>query len=106
MTEGGFMMQIYGVDVDAKGRCVHYHLQVDIVALKCGQCQKYYACYQCHDALEKHPFAAVSKDDSAPVLCGNCRQTLTFDQYQMGQCPFCRHAFNPRCRLHQTIYFK
>ena len=48
--------KINGLLVDDESRCQHYHTELDIVALKCFQCQKYYACYQCHDSLEDHKF--------------------------------------------------
>lgn len=99
------MMRIYGLDLDQAGRCVHYHLSVDVTAMKCARCQRYYACYQCHDALENYRFAASNKDDW-PVMCGICGCLMRFDQYQLGTCPRCGHAFNPKCSLHGQIYFK
>lgn len=98
-------MVIYGVDLDSEGRCQHYHTACDVVALKCSKCQEYFACYQCHDQLRDHPFEPVSVDDDAPVLCGSCRHTLTLTEYKKGFCPYCHHAFNPKCQLHETIYF-
>ena len=43
------MIEVHGIDTDEAGRCTHYHQEVDVAALKCARCQKYYACYQCHD---------------------------------------------------------
>ena len=43
------MIEIHGIDTDEAGRCPHYPQEVDVAALKCARCQKYYACYQCHD---------------------------------------------------------
>ena len=100
------MELIYGYLTDSCGRCIHYHTPLDIVALKCAQCQKYYACYQCHDALEAHPFEPTAKSEQAPVLCGNCKQLLSRPQYKRGHCPYCVADFNPRCQLHFDIYFK
>ncbi|MGX7031660.1 CHY zinc finger protein [Vagococcus zengguangii] len=99
-------MKIKGINLDKKGRCLHYHQTHDIVALKCNDCQQYYACYQCHDELEEHPFSPVSKNDESPILCGNCQQTLNYPQYQIGHCPLCQHPFNTNCQLHANIYFK
>ncbi|GAF40958.1 hypothetical protein FC83_GL002327 [Agrilactobacillus composti DSM 18527 = JCM 14202] len=99
------MIKLFGALVDTAGRCVHYHSNLDVVALKCAQCQRYYACYQCHDAAEDHHFKAMAKTDPAPVLCGNCGHTLTFTQYHQGHCAYCQHAFNPKCSLHEGIYF-
>lgn len=99
-------IKIYGLKLDGAGRCQHYHTDRDVVALKCAVCQRYYACYQCHDALADHTFAPVATNDLAPVLCGVCRRTLTYQQYQLGHCPYCGHAFNPGCQLHHDIYFR
>lgn len=98
-------MIIYGKGIDTEGRCSHYHQENDIVGLKCLTCQKYYACYQCHDSCETHPFEAIPRTDSAPVICGSCRTTLTFAQYKTGACPYCHASFNPKCQLHESIYF-
>ncbi|MHC3838446.1 CHY zinc finger protein, partial [Streptococcus thermophilus] len=35
--------KIYGLLVDNESRCQHYHTDLDIVALKCFDCLKYYA---------------------------------------------------------------
>ncbi|NVY95734.1 hypothetical protein HU830_00725 [Lactobacillus sp. DCY120] len=99
------MESILGLEVDQDGRCLHYHQSTDIVGLYCSQCHRYYACYLCHQALCQHPFCPSSKTSGWPVLCGSCRQRLTFEQYQKGYCPFCQSPFNPRCQLHEEIYF-
>ena len=51
-------VKLYGIDLDASGRCIHYHTRQDVAMLLCSRCRKYYACYQCHDALEDHTFVA------------------------------------------------
>lgn len=99
------MPTIHGIEADQAGRCCHYHSENDIAGLKCAQCQQYFACYQCHDELMDHRFVPCDKEDT-PVICGICRKTLTFNQYKLGACPFCHHPFNPKCALHETIYFK
>ncbi|MFC4652392.1 CHY zinc finger protein [Lactococcus nasutitermitis] len=96
---------IYGKEVDEKGRCAHYHQSNDIAGLKCESCQKYFACYQCHDELMEHLFEPCSKNDS-PVICGECKNQLNFDNYARGYCPYCQTAFNPNCHLHWNLYFK
>ncbi|PWJ45318.1 putative CHY-type Zn-finger protein [Limosilactobacillus mucosae] len=98
-------MEIHGLDLDQAGRCRHYHLAVDVAALKCSRCQKYYACYRCHDALENHHFMACERENW-PVLCGICGCLMQFAQYQQESCPRCGHDFNPGCRRHCRIYFK
>ena len=44
-------IKIHGIGLDKAGRCTHYHTQLDIAALLCAKCRKYYACYSCHDEL-------------------------------------------------------
>lgn len=78
------MQEYFGIGLDSSSRCYHYHTKLDIVALKCSVCQKYYACYKCHDALEEHCFAATKSDETFPVLCGSCRQMLTLKEYKTG----------------------
>lgn len=53
------MNQAQGLLVDDEGRCVHYHGEKDIVSLQCYECKKYYACYQCHNAIETHVFRPI-----------------------------------------------
>lgn len=96
----------FGVGIDKDSRCQHYHSEVDVVALKCGQCQRYYACYECHDTLEDHGFVAMHRAELYPVLCGACRNCLSQEEYKGGSCPYCAHPFNPNCSLHDSIYFK
>lgn len=100
------MIMIYGIGLDSEGRCLHYHTKCDVVALKCNKCKEYFVCYQCHNQLQNHPFKLVSKEDVAPVIRGSCRHFLTFAEYKKGACPYCHHAFNPKCQVHETIYFK
>ncbi|MGT2846240.1 CHY zinc finger protein [Streptococcus massiliensis] len=103
------MIKVYGVNLDKETRCQHYHTDLDIVALKCFTCQKYYACYQCHDFLNEHSFTAYPKSLTSDkvVLCGVCQSELTLAQYESAtHCPFCGRAFNPRCQLHKDIYFR
>lgn len=99
--------KVYGIGLDAEGRCEHYHTELDVVALRCGKCRKYYACYKCHDQLEDHAFvpADAGQDADTPVLCCSCNSKLTYIQYQQGKCAFCGHDFNPKCALHHDIYF-
>lgn len=97
--------KIYGQQLEAAGRCQHYHSDLDVVALWCKQCQKFWACYQCHDTLCDHEFVPLPKAQ-APVLCGACRRVMTYTQYQRGKCPNCGYPFNPRCELHTAHYFQ
>lgn len=99
------MIKIHGIGLDEEGRCTHYHTKLDIAALLCAKCRKYYACYSCHDGIEDHPFTATTPEEKYPVLCGCCKQKLTYQEYKQGSCPYCHAQFNPRCSLHENIYF-
>ena len=102
-------IQINGLLVDDQSRCQHYHSTLDIVALKCSGCLKYYACYQCHDSLEEHSFRAYPcqlKQDKV-LICGVCRHEMTIEEYQQALvCSHCHSAFNPACSKHYDIYFE
>ncbi len=98
-------VRIHGIGLDKAGRCIHYHTEPDIAALLCAKCRKYYACYSCHDEMEDHLFAATQPEEAYPVLCGNCRRKLTYQEYKKGSCPYCQAGFNPKCSLHENIYF-
>lgn len=98
------LYKIYGKGLDKSGRCYHYHQDNDIVGLKCSTCQKYFACYKCHDELMSHNFSACDKN-SYPVICGQCGTISNFDDYAKGYCSQCQAVFNPKCHLHWEIYF-
>ena len=103
------MVQAQGLLVDDESRCVHYHSDKDIVALQCYECQKYYACYQCHNELESHTFSPypLNLKQDRPILCGSCKKTLTYEKYrEKGSCPYCAALFNPACQSHHSMYFK
>ena len=84
-------IKIHGIGLDKAGRCTHYHTQLDIAALLCAKCRKYYACYSCHDELEDHPFAPTTPEEAYPVLCGNCGRKLTLQEYKKGSWRVCDH---------------
>ena len=86
-------IKIHGIGLDKAGRCTHYHTQLDIAALLCAKCRKYYACYSCHDELEDHSFVATTPEEAYPVLCGNvCAAPGSGLQYPSGRYRGCRHA--------------
>lgn len=98
--------EILGVDVDAQGRCAHWHTPVDVVANKCATCGQFYACSICHAELADHPFGAMDKHTDA-VLCGVCGETMNYRRYRLATaCPACGHPFNPGCHAHEEIYFQ
>ncbi|MBS9338632.1 hypothetical protein G6R29_03160 [Fructobacillus sp. M2-14] len=96
---------MHGIGLGSKGTCTHYHKDVDIAGLLCGRCEKYYACFKCHDELTNHSFAPSSTKEGHPVLCGSCLTLLTYIEYQEGACVNCKAPFNPGCALHKNLYF-
>ncbi|MFC3931979.1 CHY zinc finger protein [Streptococcus dentapri] len=101
-------IRIQGLLLDSRSRCQHYHTTLDIVGLKCFDCQRYYACYQCHDSLEDHSFQAYPRkyQQDLVVICGVCHLEMTIEQYQaVSACPSCQSPFNPKCSQHDNIYF-
>jgi uncharacterized CHY-type Zn-finger protein len=98
-----------GVDVDAETRCAHYGSDEDVVALRFGCCEDYYACFRCHEAIADHPpepWPADRRSEPA-VRCGVCDAELTAAEY-MGTdgCPACGAGFNPGCAAHYHRYFE
>ncbi|ELK46448.1 CHY zinc finger protein [Halobacillus sp. ACCC02827] len=103
------MEEVKGKLVDTNTRCVHYHSETDIIAIKMHCCQTYYACIFCHDELEDHGKSRWPRNrwDEAAVLCGNCESELSIQNYMKASvCPNCKHAFNAGCRLHYPYYFE
>ena len=96
-------MRIRGIDVDAQGRCAHWHSDVDVVANTCGACHELWACALCHDELADHRFAPVDRHLPS-VMCGACGRMMTHAEYG-ASCPACGHPFNPGCKTHEDVYF-
>lgn len=90
-------------------RCAHYDSERDIVALRFGCCERYYACHRCHVELTDHegePWPTNRKNESAAV-CGVCETTLSASEYMnTDACPECRSPFNPGCADHYHLYFE
>lgn len=106
---GSFPKDVYGDVLDAETRCLHYHSELDVIALRCFACRRYYPCYHCHDKYEDHAYLAYpSQLDHPIVLCGVCHQEMTVGDYRAGEghCPNCQVSFNPGCYRHEDIYFK
>lgn len=104
------MSRVYGDIVDDKTRCLHYHLELDVIAIKFRCCGKYYPCYKCHAGHSSHEIDRWPEAELATervVLCGECKSELTFAEYALGdsQCVRCGVRQNPGCRLHYGIYF-
>ncbi len=99
---------INGNLIDGKGRCVHYGTEKDIVAIKFKCCNKYYACYQCHNEIENHlvKLWELEEFEEKAIACGSCFETISINKYkESSNCPFCKSAFNVNCKKHYHLYF-
>jgi uncharacterized CHY-type Zn-finger protein len=47
-------MKIVGILYDNQTRCIHYHSNKDIIAIKFKCCEIYYPCYFCHKEMQTH----------------------------------------------------
>jgi uncharacterized CHY-type Zn-finger protein len=104
----------HGFDVrgalkDKQTRCEHYHLDVDIVAIKFKCCNTYYSCCKCHEEGADHPTEVWKKQEfeNKAILCGACGTELTINEYldSMSSCHYCNASFNSRCKYHSHLYF-
>ncbi len=95
--------------MDEQTRCVHYHSALDIVAIQFKCCERYYACYECHEESESHDATRWRPADleQRALLCGACKGTLTIADYLSCNftCTSCRASFNPGCANHHDLYF-
>lgn len=71
-------IKIHGIGLDKAGRCTHYHTQLDIAALLCAKCRKYYACYSCHDELEIIHLPQQHRKKLIPVYAETAAGNLHF----------------------------
>lgn len=103
-------VKVYGQTVDNETRCIHYHSQLDIIAIKFKCCKKYYPCYECHQEAEIHKpqVWSVAEQDQKAILCGVCKCELTIKEYlnSDNKCTSCKSNFNPGCSLHYHLYFE
>lgn len=102
------MQEVYGSIIDEQTRCVHYHSNEDIIAIKFRCCGKYYPCYRCHDDQEDHAIIPWGTDeyDAYAILCGVCRRAHTISEYMnTDRCLKCSSKFNEGCKHHHHIYF-
>lgn len=104
------MTKVYGPTVDSHTRCVHYHLELDIIAIKFKCCGRFYPCYKCHEQDSDHEIQTWPQEDLARgekvILCGDCGALLDFGQYSaLSKCVECGAHFNPKCSLHYHLYF-
>ena len=103
-------IDVRGVNLDKQTRCVHYHTELDIVAIKMKCCGVYYACKDCHEALAGHKIQVWEQSEfmQKAILCGCCQTELTISDYMASEnrCPACGAEFNPGCRNHHHFYFE
>ncbi|WP_100627290.1 CHY zinc finger protein [Algoriphagus formosus] len=102
-------VQVFGKPVDNQTRCIHWHSDLDIIAIKFKCCDKYYPCFSCHEeeADHEHQVWPKSEYDQKAILCGVCGTELSIQDYMSSNntCPKCQSAFNPGCSKHYHLYF-
>jgi len=103
-------VNVYGKSIDNQTRCVHWHSELDIIAIKFKCCDKYYPCFSCHEeeADHRHQVWPKSEFDEKAILCGVCNRELGIQEYMDSgnTCPHCSSAFNPGCSNHYHLYFE
>ena len=101
---------VHGLELDPETRCAHWRSPLDIIAIKMRCCGRYYACHDCHQALEDHAVQVWPKAewDQPAILCGACGHELSVRAYLASgsACPACHAPFNPGCRNHHPLYFE
>jgi len=102
--------EVKGNDVDKETRCLHYHSEMDRIAIKFTCCDTYYPCFKCHEEQGcKSPRVwPLEQFNQKAVLCGFCGNELTINEYLScnSACPTCKSSFNPGCNLHKHLYFE
>ncbi len=103
-------INVFGKSVDNQTRCVHWHSQLDIIAIKFKCCDKYYPCFSCHEeeADHEHQVWLKSEFDEKAILCGVCGNELSIKDYMASDntCLHCNSGFNPGCSNHYHLYFE
>ncbi|MFN5170258.1 MAG: CHY zinc finger protein [Cyclobacteriaceae bacterium] len=101
---------ILGKPVDEHTRCIHYHSDLDIIAIRFKCCSEYYPCFECHQETANHDASRWQPGEfgEKAILCGMCRHELTIQEYLDcgNQCPNCGAKFNPGCAKHYHLYFE
>jgi len=103
-------VNVFGKPVDNQTRCVHWHSELDIIAIKFKCCDKYYPCFSCHEEEADHEPQVWPKAefDQKAILCGVCGNELSIQDYMNSNntCPTCKSGFNPGCSKHYHLYFQ
>ena len=101
---------VFGKSVDRQTRCVHWHSQLDVIAIKFKCCGKYYPCFSCHEEEADHQHEVWPKEafNQKAILCGVCGTELSIKDYMASDntCPHCQASFNPGCSNHYHLYFE
>lgn len=103
-------INVFGKTVDDQTRCIHWHSQLDVIAIKFKCCNAYYPCFSCHAEAADHAHEVWPRDefDTKAILCGVCGNELAISTYMESNnsCPTCEAAFNPGCSKHYHLYFE
>ena len=95
---------VKGNTIDNQTRCIHYHSNLDVIAIKFKCCNTHYPCFSCHEETELHAPEIWKKEEfnNFAILCGVCKHEMTIHAYLVcdSVCPNCKAAFNPKCRNH------
>ncbi|MBY0433725.1 MAG: chromophore lyase [Cyclobacteriaceae bacterium] len=106
----GYSPIVLGRTVDSETRCVHYHSDLDIIAIKFKCCEQFYPCFECHEETAGHQSVVwgLNERKEKAVLCGVCRYEMSIDEYLQceNRCPSCQAKFNPGCEKHYHLYFE
>jgi len=70
--------EVKGNDVDNETRCLHYHSEIDRIAIKFYCCDSYYPCFSCHEeaGCTTPKVWPVDQFDQKAILCGACGHEL------------------------------
>jgi len=103
-------IRVFGKSLDKETRCVHWHSQLDVIAIKFKCCKKYYPCFSCHEEVADHKYEVWPKSEfeQKAILCGVCGHELSIQEYMDADntCPKCEASFNPGCSKHYHLYFE
>ncbi|WP_373520866.1 CHY zinc finger protein [Aquiflexum sp.] len=103
-------IKVFGKSIDKHTRCLHWHSQLDIIAIKFKCCEKYYPCFSCHEEEADHEHKVWPKSEygEKAILCGICGNELSIKDYMDSDntCPHCQSGFNPGCSNHYHLYFE
>lgn len=103
-------IDVNGIDVDEETRCMHWHSDLDVIAIKFKCCGDWFACFDCHEAVVDHPHQVwpMTEFSTQAILCGACGDQMSVAQYIEGnsKCAKCGKHFNPGCSKHFHLYFE